>query len=219
MGLFDMINKAKGGSEPNEVRSAPIAANPPPVIPASLFGDRDARVEPPTVEWNNEAKDSPTIKDLTSQLGKMLNIGNFNEQPDERANLKGLFSEKYLQSVAALRLSQLKIKYNLKVSLLKMAFGKMLEAVGKDDQAKNVWDTQVTLGNMDEIIQEIIYLDLSHQNKMGTLKPISPDEFFAGMTTMAIEKIGGEGFENYIELATGGFEKVKLMLKPKPAQG
>jgi hypothetical protein len=231
MGLLDNIRDFKGkhfgGSEPTttQPRAVDIEQNQP--VPTNIFGDRQYRVEPAKIEpYDNHSEtqqqeNSPSIKDLASQLSKMMGVGNNsdnNSEDESQQNSRGLFSEKYLRSVAELRLSQLKIKYNLKVSVLKMSFGKMLEVVGKNEQAKNVWNTEVTLGSMDEVIQEIIYLDLKHQNKMGTLKPLTPDEYFSGMFTTAIEKMGGDGFNNYLDLATGGFEKAKEFLKPKSQQ-
>ncbi len=234
MGLLDNIRDFKGkhfgGNEPTAIqpRAVDVEQNPP--VPTNMFGDRQYRVEPSQIEpYDNHSEtqqqeNTSSIKDLANQISKMIGVGSNsvnsteNNTQDDSQNSRGLFSEKYLRSVAELRLSQLKIKYNLKVSLLKMGFGKMLEAVGKNEQAKNVWDTEVTLGNMDEVIEEIIYLDLKHQNKMGTLKPLTPDEYFRGMFTTAVEKMGGDGFNNYLDLATGGFEKAKEFMKPKSQQ-
>lgn len=230
MGIFERVSNAGGklfNNNVNIVSSPTYAPQAPQIIsetPKSfaanpLFGNRTRADEvAPEIELpiDDDTQRNSGIKDIASQLGQMLGIGNNKDVDMQEDSSKGLFSEKYLRSIAELKLAQLKIKYNFKISLIKIAFGKMLEAVGKVEKSKEVFSMQLTLNDMDDIIKEMIYLDLSHQNKMGTLKSMGPDEYFNGLMNVAFEKIGGEGFENYIDLATAGFDKAKTLMKPKP---
>lgn len=229
MGLFDKIRNIKNGIN-QDGGAEPVyqpQQQPSSFVPEQLFGNRIRATEvAPEVDEDDyenlegEAKSSSDLKELASKIGEMIGIRREKDDSDENANFKGLYSEKYLRNIAKLRLSQLKIKYNLKVNVVKMAFGKLLEAVDKHGEAKSVWDTEVTLSDMDDVIEEIIFLDLHHQSKMGTLKPISPEEFFSGLMTVSIEKFGGEGFENFMALGSGAFDKVKTFTnnrkKPSP---
>lgn len=237
----DKPSETSSGSTPTVIASEPTNNIEIGNID-EIFGERVNATEIAPPLPREEISKNAALKQLSKQVGGFLGIGEDKpskskqryveddegeeddeddeyENDDEGDGMIGLFSENYLRNVAQLRLTQLKLKHNLKVQGMKLLLSKALEGVGKQEQANDVWDTDVVLEDIDELLEEIIFMQLTHQAKMGKLIPLSPEEFLSGMTLVQLEKLGGKGFENFIELGKGAFNKGQELIKnKKPVQ-